>query len=120
MSSAAMHDFCNAILLTQLTVGELSLNNAMCLCAKSSAIASMQSHGNSSHAISRLELLIFPAGFLIETRSLEISLGQWKRKTVGGSFESSPTTTPPTPWLDASTIPMLGAALENFEINKFH
>jgi hypothetical protein len=105
-SCAAIHDFCNAILLTQLTVGKLLLNSAMCLCAKSGAIASTQSHRNSRPAISRSELLSFPAGLSKETRSFDFAVGHWSQKTVGGRSKSSLTTTPPTLWLEALTIPM--------------
>jgi hypothetical protein len=98
--------FCKAILSTQLAVGELLLNSAICLCAMSGAMALMQSHRNSSNTISRLELLIVPFGLLKEMRSWEMSDGHLKWKTVDGSADNSPTTTPPMPWLKASTIPM--------------
>ncbi len=99
-----MHNLCKAILSTQLIVGELKLNSAMCLCAMFGAIDLMQSHRNSSPAISRSELLIFPFGLLKEMWSWEMSDVHWKRKTIGGSADNSPTTTPMMPWLKASTI----------------
>ncbi len=106
-SCAVIRDFCNAILLTQLTVGELLLKSVMCLWAKSGAIALTQSHRNSRPAISRSELLIFPIGLLKDTRFSDTVVDHWSQKTIGGSSESSLTTTPQTLWLNASTIPML-------------
>ena len=96
-SCAATRDFLEAIFVTQLTVGELSLNKATCLCAKSGVTPSKQSHNRSNPAISRSELLIRPRGFSKETRSAEILAGHCRRNTVGRTGNSSPTITPPTP-----------------------
>ncbi len=88
-SWAATRDFLEAILVVQLTDGELSPNNATCLWASVGATPSRHSHRRSS-----------PVGFSKETISLEISGGHCSRKMVGGSSESSPMTTPPTPcWM---------------------
>jgi hypothetical protein len=105
-SRAATRNLRDAILVTQLIIGELSLNSAICLCARSGAIPSRHSHRSSSPAISRSELLILPLGLLKDTRSADMSVGHCRRKTVGGSADSSPSMTPLTPWLEASTMPM--------------
>jgi hypothetical protein len=94
---AATLDFLEAILVTQLTVGELSLNKAMCLCAKSSATPSRQSHKKSNPAISRLEFVIRSRGFSNVTKSFVMSAGHCKQNTVGGTGNNSPKITPPTP-----------------------
>jgi hypothetical protein len=78
----------------------------------------MQSHRNSSPAISRLELLIFPFGLLKKTRSWEMPDGHWKWKTVGGSVDISLTTTPPTLWLGASMIPMKSGQPNNKSLHS--
>ncbi len=51
-SQAAICDFLEAILLTQLTVGKLSPNKVMCLCARFGAVPSRQSHNRNRPAIS--------------------------------------------------------------------
>ncbi len=104
-SFAAIHNFLDAIFSTQLIVGKLSLNRATCLCAMLQTMASIQSHSNSRPAISRSELVIEPCGLSDDTKLAAMSLGYSRQKTVGGIPESSPITMPPTPWLDASTIP---------------
>ncbi len=104
-SFAAIRDFLDAIFSTQLIVGELSLNKATCLCATSRTMASMQSHSNSRPAISRSELVIEPCKLSDDTKLAAMSFGHSRQKTVGGISESSPITMPPTPWLEALTIP---------------
>jgi hypothetical protein len=105
-SWAAIRDFLDAILVTQLTVGELSLNRATCLWASYGAIPSRHNHKSSSPAISKSEFEMEPVMLSKETSLLAMLVGHCRRKTVGGKPESSPRITPPTPWLDASTIPM--------------
>ncbi len=70
-----MRDFFDTISVTQLTAGELSLNSAMCLCDRSEAIPSMHSHRGKSPAISRLEFVILPFGFVEDTMPADISGG---------------------------------------------
>ena len=103
-SWAATRDVRDAIFVTQLTDGELSLNKAMCLWARSGAIPSRHSQRSRYPAISRSELVIFPLGLSIEISSFVMSGGHCNRKTVGGRSKSSPMTTPPAPWLEASTM----------------
>ena len=92
--------------MTQLTDGELSLKSAMCLWQRSFAVPSMHSQRRRYPAISRSEFVILPLGLSKDTTSFRISSGHCKRNTVGGISESSPMTTPPTPWLEASTMPI--------------
>ena len=92
--------------MTQLTEGELSLKSAICLWQRSFAVPSMQSHKSRYPAISRSELVSLPLGLSKDATSFRISSGHCKRKTVGVISDSSPMTTPPTPWLEASTMPM--------------
>ncbi len=105
-SWAAIRNFLDAILVTQLTVGELSLKRATCLWARSGAIPSRHNHKSSSPAISKSEFEMEPVMFSKETSLLDMLFGHCRRKTVGGKPETSPRTTPLTPWLDASTIPI--------------
>ncbi len=87
--------FFEAIFATQLTVGELLLNKATCLCAMSGATPSRHSHNRNNPTISSSELLMHPLGLLKDTRSTDMSAGHGKQKIVGGIDESSPTMTPP-------------------------
>jgi hypothetical protein len=96
-SCAATRDFLETIFVTQLTVGELLLNKATCLYAESGVTPSKQSHNRSNPAILRSELFIRPCGFLKETRLAEILAGHCRQNMVGGTGNSSPTITPPTP-----------------------
>ena len=105
-SGAATRDVRDAIFVTQLTDGELSLNEAMCLWARLVAVPSRHSQRSRYPAILRSELVIFPLGLSTEIRSFVMSGGHCNQKTIGGNSESSPMTTPPTPWLEASTMPM--------------
>ena len=104
-SCADIRDWRVAILWTQLTVGELSLNSATCRSDNWPQTPSTQSHKSSSPAISKSELVSRPLGFVNDTTSAVISAGHWKRKTVGGHSPRSPIMMPPTPKLDASTTP---------------
>ncbi len=94
---AATLDFLEAILITQLTLGELLPNKAMCLCAKSGATPSRQSHKRSNPAILRSEFVIRPRGFLNVTKLFVMSTGHYKQNTVGRTGDNSPKITPPTP-----------------------
>ena len=105
-SCAATREWRDAIRSTQLTVGELSLSNATCLWAIDPQTPSIHSHNKSRPAISRSELVNVPRGFVNEMTLEVMSAGHWRRNTVGGHPIPSPSMTPPTPKLDASTIPM--------------
>ncbi len=91
---------------TQPIDGELSLNSAIRFLVSELQIPSMTNHKMSRPAISKSEFEMHPPGLSNVTIWLRISSGHCHLNTVGIHSESSPTTTPPTPWLDASTIPM--------------
>jgi hypothetical protein len=91
---------------TQLTEGELSLKSATCLLAIGPQTPSIHSQSNSRPAISKSELVSNPVGLSNETTCEVIYCGHCKRNTVGGQEAVSPIIIPPTPKLDASTIPM--------------
>ena len=103
---AAMCDFFKAIFSTQLTVGELSLNNATCLCVILGT-TSLKSHKNKCPTISRSKFVIDPHWLVNETKLLVMSCCHCRWNIIGGNPASCPRTTPPTPWLDASTILIL-------------
>ena len=97
MSCIATRECFAASRWTQCTVGELSLNNAMCASFNEGQTCSMTSHSRRSPAISRSELVRVPSGLLAETTLHEISCGHRKRNTVGGILLFSPMIIPPTP-----------------------
>jgi hypothetical protein len=92
--------------VTQLAVSELSLNSATHFSRRVGHTPLMTNHSISSPAISRLEFVIPPVGFADKIRFCLMSAGHSQQKTTGLHWVSSPNTTPPTPWPDASTIPM--------------
>ena len=102
---SAITDLRDASLVTHATVDELSLKRATHFSCTESQTPSITSHRRSIPAISRSELVMLPVGFANNFMSALISGGHSQRNTVGTHVESSPTTTPPTPWLEASTMP---------------
>ena len=102
--SATMDCF-DASLFIQLIDGVLSPNNAIVFSVRSPPTPSITNHAITIPAISRSEFVILPPGFSAVFTSRVISIGHCHLKTVGTHLEFSPKTTPPTPWLDASTIP---------------
>jgi len=68
-SWAATRDFREAIFVTQLTEGELSLKSAICLWQRSFAVPSIQSHKSRYPAISRSEFVSLPLGLSKDTTS---------------------------------------------------
>jgi hypothetical protein len=92
--------------VTQLTAGELSLNSVTLFSWRVGHTPSRTNHSISSPTISRLEFVIPPVGFADVIRFCLKSAGHSQWKTTGVDWVSSPKTTPPTPWQDASTIPM--------------
>ena len=91
---------------TQPINGELSPNSAIHFSASKPLIPSMTSHRSRRPAISKSELLMVPAGLSNESTWVRTSSGHCQRNTVGTHPDSSPTTTPPTPWLEALTMPI--------------
>ncbi len=90
---------------TQCTVGLLSLKSATCALATVGQTSSITIHRSKSPAISRSEFVMRPFGFVSETSSVEVSIGHWIRKTVGGTARFSPMIMPPAPCAPASVIP---------------
>ena len=73
-----------AILRTQLTVGELSLNMAMCSPGCGSATASITNHNSNRPMHSRSEFVSFPfLPLLVLSTSSLMSCGHSRRNTVG-------------------------------------
>jgi hypothetical protein len=92
--------------VTQPIVGELSLNSAIRFSRSGPHTSSIANQSNSRPAISRSEFVIVPFGFSNVFICDRMSLGHCHLNTVGVHPKSSPKITPPTPWLNASTIPM--------------
>ena len=103
---SATTDQCDASQVTQLTVGELSLNSVTCFFWRVGHTPLITNHSISSPAFSKPEFVIPPVGFADKIRFCLMSAGHSQQKTTGLHWVSSPNTTPPTPWPDASTIPM--------------
>jgi hypothetical protein len=91
---------------TQPIDGELSPNSTIRFSASEPHMPSMTSHRSRRPAISKSELLMVPTGLSNDTTWVRTSSGHCQRTTVGTNPDSSPTTTPPTPWLEASTMPI--------------
>ncbi len=91
---------------TQLTVGELSLNNVIRFSRKLWQTPSMTSHSITNPAISRSELVSLPVGLVNEMISCLMSSGHSHQNTTGVHADNSPKTTLPMPWPDASIMPM--------------
>ena len=103
---SAISDLREASRFVHPTAGELSLNSATRFSCNGWHTASITNHRMRTPAISKSELVIVPLGFENDRTLSVTSFGHSQQKTVGMHGDVSPTTTPPTPWLDASTIPM--------------
>ena len=88
------------------TAGELSLKSATCFSFRGWHTAFITNQRMRTPAISRSKLVMVPTGFENKRMLAETSCGHSQQKTVGMHCNVSPITTPPTPWLDVSTIPM--------------
>ncbi len=116
---SAITDLQDASLVTHdATVGELSLKRGTRFSCRESQTPSITSHRRSIPAISRSELVMLPVGFANDFMSALISGGHSQRNTVGTHVESSPTTTPPTPWLEASTMPTKSGHPETSSLHR--
>jgi hypothetical protein len=92
---------------TQHTVGEfLSLNRAVCFSTRLPHTCSIVTNRKSKPAISKSEFDIVPSLFNGDTKDSRILSGHANQKTAGGHADSLPCMTPPTPWLNASLMPM--------------
>jgi hypothetical protein len=105
MSCSTMRLEQDAVCCTQLIVGLLLLSSATHFSLWGPQTCSIMSHGMTSPASSRSELVIVLFGFATNTTFAVMSGDHWVRDTVGGHSDSSPNITPSTPWLDASTTP---------------
>jgi hypothetical protein len=106
MRCSATIDRFEARRVIQPIVGKLLLNSVTCFSRRGLHTSSITSHNIRRPANSRSELLIVPVGLSNDTTLLRMVSGHCHRKIVGVHADSSPKITPPTPWLDASTIPM--------------
>ena len=104
--AAAVIECAEVIFVSHEIVGELSLRSPMCLFSSEGSTCSITSHRSSPPAHSKSEFVIFPSGFACDITRARTSSGHSSRKTVGMISSFSPTTMPPTPSFDASTIPM--------------
>ena len=102
---SATFDCFDASLFIHPIDGVLSPINAIVFSVRSPPTPSTTNHAITIPAISRSELEILPPGLSADLTSNVTSFGHCHLKTVGTHLEFSPNTTPPTPWLDASTIP---------------
>ena len=102
---------------TQLIDGELSPNIATQFSWRGPQTPSIVSHNSRSPTISRSEFVIVPSVFSLDINCVQMLSGHCHQKTVGVHTESSPNTTPPMPWLDASTIPTKSG---HPEVNFWH
>jgi hypothetical protein len=87
-------------------VGELSLNRVRRFSSRDPQTSSMVSHRRTRPAIFKSEFIMRPSGMVAVLMSLVTSGGHFHRKIVGTQGDSSPITTPPAPWPEASTKPM--------------
>jgi hypothetical protein len=105
-SRSATRDCFDASLVTQLTVGELLLNKVTCFSRRLLQMPSITNHSITSPAISKLELVSLPVGLFRDMMSCFMSSGHSQQNMTGVHAEISPSTTPPAPCPDASTIPI--------------
>ncbi len=96
----------HAIRCTQLTMGLLSLNRAICFSARGPQTCSIMSHSRTRPASSRSEFVIVPFGEAPEITLAAMSGGHCSWNTVSGNSKSLSIMTPPRPWLEASTTPI--------------
>ena len=87
-------------------VGELLLNRVRRFSSRGPQTSSMASHRRTRPAISKSKFVMRPSGLVAVLMSLVTSGGHFHRKIVGTQGDSSPITTPPAPWPEASTKPM--------------
>ncbi len=97
MRCSATTDLWDARRVTQLTVGELSLNNVMHFSLRSGHTPSITIQSKTKPAIIRLEFVILPTGFETELMSRLMSLSHSQWKTTGVHADCSPNTTLPVP-----------------------
>ena len=101
-SLLATFDLFDAPRVCHATVAELSLHIPTCACFVD-VMASSTSHPSSAPSISRSEFVMSPCGFVCVTRRFLTSCGHSTRHTVGLSFVSPGSQTPPAPSPEAST-----------------
>ena len=94
---SATTDLWDARQVTQLTVGELSLNNVTCFSLRTGHTPSMTIQSKTKPAISRSEFVTLPAKLETELMSCLMSLGHSQWKTTGVHADCSPNTTLPVP-----------------------
>jgi hypothetical protein len=104
-SGSATRDRLDASLVTQLMVGKLSLSKVTRFSRRLSQ-PSITNHSITSPAISKSELVSLPVGLFRDMMSCFMSSGHSQQNTTGVHVEISPSTTPPAPCPDASTIPI--------------
>ena len=100
------------------TAGELSLKSATRFPCKGWHTATITNQRMRTPAISRSEMVMVPIGFENNRTLVVTSCGPSQRKTVGMHCDVLPITTPPTPWLDASTIPMKSGQPETSSLHR--
>ncbi len=105
-SCSATRDRFDASRATQLTVGKLLLKRVTCFSQRLRQTPSITSHSITSPAISKLELVSLPVGLIREMMLCLMSSSHSHQNTMGVHAEISPSTTPPVPCPDASTIPI--------------
>ncbi len=105
-SCSVTSDRLDASQVNQLTVGEFSPNNVICFSQKLGHTPSMTSHSINNPAIFRLEFVSLPVGLVNTMMSCLMSTGHSHLNTTGVHADSSPNMTAPTPWPDASTMPI--------------
>jgi hypothetical protein len=106
-SCSATRDRFDASLVTQLMVGKLSsLNKVTRFSRRLLQMPSITNHSITSPAISKSELVSLPVGLFRDMMSCFMLSGHSQQNTTGVHAEISPSTTPPAPCPDASTIPI--------------
>jgi hypothetical protein len=105
-SRSATRDRFDASHVSQLTVGELLLNKVTRFSRRLSQMPAITNHSITSPAISKSELVSLPVGLFRDMMSCFMSSGHSQQNTTGVHAEISPSTTPPAPCPDASTIPI--------------
>jgi hypothetical protein len=103
---SATRDHLEARRATQPIEGEFSPKSAIHFSRSGPHTPSIASQSNKRPAISRSEFVIVPVGLSNKTTCDRMSSGHCQQNSIGVHAESSPKITPPTPWLDASTIPI--------------
>ncbi len=96
----------DASLVTQLMVGKLSLSKVTHFSRRLLQMPSITNNSITSPAISKSELVSLPVGLFRDMMSCFMLSGHSQQNTTGVHAEISPSTTPPAPCPDASTIPI--------------